>query len=206
MLGAAPKLHGSKQVNKAEYGNSNWDIDRSGPRALHIGLYKAESNLKTNDIQGAAPQCNKFASKRQGNDPLNPTYNLSHVEVRPVTPPRYIRDAMAVDDIDKAKPKADVMAGRKTRDPMKVDDIEGTKANQRHKPRQNAGGFTTYDYNDVTKIERKSKRCSNPLDPTYTVTDENGKSCEIGQVDGSRPARMPDPPKDRAAYGGSLNT
>jgi len=54
-IGAIPKLHGSKKVNKAEYGNSNWDIDRSGPRALHIGLYKEETNLKTGDIGGAAP-------------------------------------------------------------------------------------------------------------------------------------------------------
>lgn len=54
-IGAIPKLHGSKKVNKAEYGNSNWDIDRSGPRALHIGLYKEETNLKTGDIFGAAP-------------------------------------------------------------------------------------------------------------------------------------------------------
>lgn len=49
-LGAAPKLHGSKKINKAEFSNQNWDIDRSGPRALHIGLYKQETNLKTDDI------------------------------------------------------------------------------------------------------------------------------------------------------------
>lgn len=42
---------------------------------------------------------------------------------------------MLIDDIDKARPKADAMAGRKTRDPMRLDDIEGTKANMRHKPR-----------------------------------------------------------------------
>lgn len=36
-LGAQPKLFGSKQVNKPEFSNQNWDIDRSGPRALHIG-------------------------------------------------------------------------------------------------------------------------------------------------------------------------
>ena len=70
--GAGPKLHGSKQVNKPEFTNTNWDIDRSGPRALHIGLYKQETNLLTSDIQGAAPQIVKFQSKRQGNDPLNP--------------------------------------------------------------------------------------------------------------------------------------
>ena len=69
----------------------------------------------------------------------------------------------------------------------------------RHKPRGNSGGYTTYDYNDVTKIERKSKRCSNPLDPTYTVMNEDNKAYEIGNVDGSKPARMPDAPKDKSS-------
>ena len=113
---------------------------------------------------------------------------------------------MAIDDIDKSKPRPDAMAGRPTRDTMKIDDIAGTKANMRHKPRQNAGGYTGYDYSDVTKMERKSKRCSNPLDPTYTVSGDDGKAWEIGNVDGSKPAKMPDPPKDRSAFGGSLNT
>ena len=58
--GATSKLHGSKKVNKPEFSNQNWDIDRSDPRALHIGLYKPETNLKTDDIQGAAPQIVKF--------------------------------------------------------------------------------------------------------------------------------------------------
>ena len=137
---------------------------------------------------------------------MNPNYRLAEVEVRPATPPKFIRDAMAIDDIERCRPKADAMQGRAIRDVMKTDDIQGTKAQMRHRPRQNSGGFTTYDYTDVTKIERKSKRCSNPLDPTYTAVDEDGKAYSIGAVDGSKPARMPDPPKDRAAYGGSLAT
>ena len=99
-------------MNKQEFINTNWDIDRSGPRALHIGLYKEETNLKTNDIGGAAPQIVKFQSTRQGNDPLNPVYNLSKVEMRPVTPPKFIRDAMEIDDIDKSRPNVDQKAGR----------------------------------------------------------------------------------------------
>ena len=47
-LGAIPKLHGSKQVKKPEFGI--WDIDRSGPRALHISLFKKETNLLTEDL------------------------------------------------------------------------------------------------------------------------------------------------------------
>lgn len=53
--GAVPKLHGSKQVNKPDYINANWDIERAGPRALHMDLYKAETNLATQDIEGAQP-------------------------------------------------------------------------------------------------------------------------------------------------------
>ena len=85
--------------------NQNWDIDRAGPRALHMDLFKKETNLATDDIEGAAPCCNRFKSTRSGNDPLNPVYTLSKVEVRPATPPKFIRDSMLVDDIDKAKPK-----------------------------------------------------------------------------------------------------
>ena len=55
MIGAVPKLHGSKQVKKPDYMNQNWDIDRAGPRALHMDLYKVETNLTTNDIEGAGP-------------------------------------------------------------------------------------------------------------------------------------------------------
>jgi hypothetical protein len=36
ILGASPKLHGSKEVNKPEFSNTNWDIPRSQPAALHI--------------------------------------------------------------------------------------------------------------------------------------------------------------------------
>lgn len=135
---------------------------------------------------------------------MNPNYKLAQVEVRPATPPKFIRDAMSIDDIDKTKPKTDVMAGRPTRDVLKIDDIQGTRAQPRHRARQNSNGFNQYDYTDVTKQERKSKRCSNPLDPTYTVADEGGKTCEIGSVFGSKPAKMPGPPKDRVS--GSLNT
>ena len=38
-LGAQPKLFGSKVTNKPELSNQNWDIDRSGPRALHLGIF-----------------------------------------------------------------------------------------------------------------------------------------------------------------------
>ena len=85
-------MHGSKPVKKPDFTNANWDIDRAGPRALHMDLFKAETNLTTTDIEGAQPQCNRFKSTRHGNDPLNPSYTLSHVEFRQPTPPKFMRD------------------------------------------------------------------------------------------------------------------
>ena len=67
---------------------------------------------------------------------MNPNYRLAEVEIRPSTPPKFIRDAMAIDDIDRCRPKADAMQGRPIRDVMKTDDIQGTKAQMRHRPRQ----------------------------------------------------------------------
>ena len=199
-------MHGSKKINKREFANTNWDIAGSGPRNLHISLFKKETNMLTEDLKGAKPQVVKFQSKRLYNDPLNPDYKIPEVQARPPTPPRFIRNAMLIDDIIGSKAKPDEMAGRKTKDVLKIDDIMGTRAEMRHRPRQRSGGYTIYDYNDVTKCVRRSMRCSNPLDPIYPHIDESGKLVEIGCVNGSKPSALPEPPKDRAKFGGSLAT
>ena len=114
---------------------------------------------------------------------------------------------MNIDDLEAARPKANRLNQVATKDVMKVDDIEGTKARTRHNARGRSNGYSAFDYSDVTKQERISKRCSNPLDPVYTFKDENGKAFDIGLVDGSKPAKMPDAPKqERLALGGSLKT
>ena len=89
--GASPKLHGSRKVNKPEFSNKNWDIDRSYPRQMHMPLNKPEANLDISDIPGASPHCTKFVSTRCSN-PLSPEYRLAKVEVKPITPPKFIRD------------------------------------------------------------------------------------------------------------------
>ena len=171
-----------------------------------MDLYKAETNLATQDIEGAQPQCNRFKSTRNGNDPLNPTYKLSQVEYRQPTPPKFIRDQMQIDDIEKAKPKENAHTKIKTRETMKIDDIEGTKAKARHQARQRTS-FDAMNYSDVTSNKMRSTRCTNPLDPTYTIGDKEGNTYEVGKVDGASPARMPDAPKEQAKNrNGSLST
>ena len=123
IIGAVPKQHGSKQTNKPTFGETNLDIDRSYPKQLHIGLYKPEYGLNTQDIEGSQPNIVKFKTQRIGTNPLNPTYNVSQVEKRPITPPRYIRDSISIDDIDGAKPKK--VPVYEVRNVIQVDDIQG---------------------------------------------------------------------------------
>ena len=128
-------MHGSKQVNKPEFSNTNWDIERSSPAALHIGLNKPETNLNIRDIQGSSPKCVQFTTNRFGHNPLSPTYHLQKVDTRPITPPKFIRDAMDISDIPGARPKKDWHNQAKTKQTNKIDDIPGTKAHFRHQAR-----------------------------------------------------------------------
>lgn len=43
------------------------------------------------------------------------------------------------------------------------------------------------DYRDVTHIDFKTKRCTNPLMPSYAHRDEEKNAIEIGEVFGSKP-------------------
>ena len=140
---------------------------------MHVGLFKAETNLTNKDIEGSSPQCVKFKSIRSGTNPLDPVYQLSHVEYRPATPPKFIRDQMRVDDIEKAQPKKETFAAIKTKHTMKVDDIEGTHARARVFNRPRDTNFSTINYNDVTRSGRNNSRCTNPLMPVYRHRDEN---------------------------------
>ena len=90
-------------------------------------------NIK--DIEGAYPKCVSFTSSRIGSNPLNPVYPLPKVEMRPITPPKFIRDQMNISDIPGAKPKRDWINEAKTKETNKIDDIPGTKARVRHSPR-----------------------------------------------------------------------
>lgn len=152
--------------------------------------------MQAKDIEGASPNCVKFKTKRSGLDPLNPRYNLPQVEFRPITPPKYIRDAMEINDIEGARPRKHKIIQYETRDIMKIDDIHGTHANLRHKPRARSPGFDSFDYSDITKNKFVSSRITNPLNPTYMVRVENEELIEIGEVAGSKPTTLPPQKKD----------
>ena len=60
---------------------------------------------------------------------------MSKVEYRPITPPKFIKDPLEINDIDGARPNKNKVAEYEMRKTMKIDDIEGTKAKLRHSPR-----------------------------------------------------------------------
>lgn len=123
-------------VNRPEFQNQNWDIDRSCPRALHICkllfynkhtvLNKPEYNLRNDDIARSSPNFIKFQTTRPPSNPLNPAYKLSEVEYRVPTPPKFIRDHISNEDIEGARPKKAKYF--ETRNIMDIKDIDGTKA------------------------------------------------------------------------------
>jgi hypothetical protein len=80
---------------------------------------------------------------------------------------------MFIDDIPGSRPAKKRQLDIATRDLMNITDIEGTKARARHFTRP--GGEASYknmDYRDVTDVDFKTTREVNPLEPTYTVRDE----------------------------------
>ena len=90
--------------NRREYNLFNDDIEGSGPRMLHIGLSKPEYNLTNADIEGTKTQVQKFVTKREPSNPLNPVYKLASYTVVPHEVPKFIRDGMLIGDIEGSKP------------------------------------------------------------------------------------------------------
>ena len=91
----------------------------------------------------------------------------------PPDPPKFIRDAMTVNDIDGTSPL--VKKQLATRDGLKCDDIQGAQIRKAYsRSRADPNGYDNIAYNDVTKKSWVSTRHTNPLDPTYRVRDDKG--------------------------------
>lgn len=119
---------------------------------------------------------------------MKPEYQLSQVEVRPITPPKFIRDNIHHDDIDGSKPKKP--AYYQTRSILEIKDIEGWKPRDRTYTR--TAQFENINYRDVTHADFKTKRSTNPLSPSYMVRNDDGTVEEIGGIEGNVPNKIPE--------------
>lgn len=183
--GAQPYLPGYKFANKVEYSNVTHDIERAQPSKLHPAMNRPEFRLTTSDIEFAQPCSKEFKTNRIGHNPLEPVYKLPKFEVRPVTPPKFIRDSISPGDIHGTKPIS--YSKWKTRDPIGVSDIDGAKP----KPEIVLKKPDLVDPRDINKQwVFNSKRSVNPLMPEYAHRDTDGQLSRIGFVDGSKPKEL----------------
>ena len=180
--GAQPYLPGYKYINKPNF-YAIEDIDKACPQPRHRSLNKPSMNLLTADLPNASPNVLQFQTTRKDHNPLNPIYKLPSYEVKPNTPPLYLRDAINIDDIEGCKPS--VYSKWQTRN-SDISDIPGAKAQTRrllNKPDLN----NPRDINTIEVFE--SKRVTNPLMPEYLCRDENNQLVTVGNVLGSQPRR-----------------
>ena len=81
-----------------------------------------------------------------------------------MSPPKFYRDQIAVDDIEGAKPK-----------PIKQNlnynyvptDIDGSSPKKQRTRKDNLDRY--YNYNDISEHKFKSNRSVNPLEPIYEL-------------------------------------
>mmetsp|Transcript_28560 Transcript_28560/g.35320 ORF Transcript_28560/g.35320 Transcript_28560/m.35320 type:complete len:93 (+) Transcript_28560:304-582(+) len=90
---------------------------------LHIGLNKPEYNLTNEDIDGTKTHIVKFITKREPSNPLNPVYKLASFTVVPPEVPRFVRDAMQINDIEGTRPLQKKEFA--PRDTLNIFDIQG---------------------------------------------------------------------------------
>lgn len=178
--GSKPCLKGYQYINKPEFSNISKDIEKAAPKPLHPSLNKPEFNLKTSDICISHSKSGHFKSTRQ-TDPLNPIYNLPSFEIRPVTPPKFIRDSINIQDIPGAKPEK--YFKWQSRDVITVNDIEGA----RPKPEKILTKPDLMNPKDINGEVFHSKRQTNPLEPSYVHRDLEGNLVNIGIIHGSKP-------------------
>ena len=110
------------------------DISGAQPGVLHASLNKPSFGYTNADIPGSTAKPYTFKTTRCVN-PNDPAYNLASVEVKPPTPPRFLRDQINVADIDGAGPR--VAREFAPRDNLTTEDIPGAQAGwvPRHKRR-----------------------------------------------------------------------
>jgi hypothetical protein len=85
---------------------------------------------------------------------------------------------------------------------LAVSDISGAKARAIYVRRPETG-YSSFNYDDVTKNTFKTSRNVNPLAPTYVIRDENGQPAPYGEIPGSSPTKLPQRKDEN--YFGNLN-
>lgn len=131
-----------------------------------------------------------FESTRTPSNPLEPVYRLPSFQPMPPPEPKFIRDSIAVKDIEKAAPKPQIQY-KFLRESNYIGDIAG--AQPKLPPAISPPNYQ-YDVRDINydkDLVFKTSRVSNSLEPRYKYVTEHGQKAEenYGEVIGSTPKR-----------------
>lgn len=94
--GAQPRLKPYQYINRPDLTHNTSDIPGAYPRILHRSVERPYNSMTTDDIEKSKPKKMEFQTTRIGHNPLNPVYKLPSCEVRPHTPPKFIRDCIDI--------------------------------------------------------------------------------------------------------------
>jgi len=149
------------------------DIDGAHPKLTKQRNYESKI-LHVDDIDGAkAKYRDRFFDTKRNVDPLQPEYKLPSYKVEPLAPPKFVKDAMNIDDIEGTRTKQKKFTIQ--RDTMNVDDIEGARSGwkPRHiqarvdaQPRDVL--FTTENLKNK-KFQDITTRRTDPNSPQYNI-------------------------------------
>jgi hypothetical protein len=70
-----------------------------------------------------------------------------------------------------------------------LEDIEGAKGKKVY---VRTTQYDSFNYADITKTKFVSTRTVDPLKPNYSVRDDKGNICVIGEIPGSFPKKNPE--------------
>jgi hypothetical protein len=222
--GASPAK--PKAATRPTFLLKNDDIEKSKPIPLIPTVVNRGNNLtSTNeDIEKSYPfKRHKFTTKRVLN-PLNPDYQLPTVEIKPVTPPKLIRETNAIHDIIH---DPDYPPSRKIR--IKQRDYMNNSDIVREEKTVKLGKLSNRDHPDKLEVKDinnymtfKSKRVTNPLSPRYlydippVLRNQDSDTCssskngneqntwQIGEMQGNHPQKLSLMRRDRPLF--SLRT
>ncbi len=157
----------NKFFNKPGNFNINTDIERSSPKKLFKEHHRNYNYLRSYDIKGSRPNVNTFQTTRMPTNPLEPQYKLSKVEIRQATPPRFIRDAIQINDIEGAQARQ-IIRKKCLRNTMDISDIEGARAVKKlsgvHVRLEKAPRDANLNVKDINEyMHFETKRSTNPL-------------------------------------------
>jgi len=161
------------------------DIAGGSTKPLYPNLTRVKDlSLTTADIEWAQPKITRFNTNRC-TDPLQPQYQLASCPQRPITPPRgNNKDSLDISDIEQSRPKRVIPDRNYIRDPNDASDIEATCPNYRRRvvrPIPGNSFSTSLDVRDINAYPGRTTlpRDTNPLDPTYQISQQSCTSLPI---------------------------